>query len=88
MSTGVSDQQLVLEGGSLGPRIYFQLVWTSFWIRGTIFEQFIVTGFINDLVEKQIRGYPKNCPSYINFPQQKKNSSIFLKEEKSNLKWL
>ena len=31
-------------GGSLGPRSYFQLIWTSFWTHGTIIDQFIVKG--------------------------------------------
>ena len=39
---GVSDQQLLT--GSLGPRIYFQLIWTSFGTHETIIDQFIVKG--------------------------------------------
>ena len=45
ISAGVSVQRLVPGGGSLGPRSYFRLIWTSFWTCGTIFEQFIVKGF-------------------------------------------
>ena len=45
ISAGVSDQRLVPGGwGSLGPRSYFRLIWTSFWTCGTIVEQFIVKG--------------------------------------------
>ena len=45
ISQGVFDQRLVTGGGwSLGPRSYFQLMWTSFWTHGTIIDQFVVKG--------------------------------------------
>ena len=31
-------------GWSLGPRSHFQLIWTTFWTRGTIIELLIVKG--------------------------------------------
>ena len=45
ITPGVSDQRLLPGGGgSLGPRSYFQLIWTPFWTCGTIIEQLIVKG--------------------------------------------
>ena len=41
---GVSDLRLLTGGGPLGPRSYFQLIWTSFWTHGTIIDQFLVKG--------------------------------------------
>ena len=43
ITPGVSDQRL-LPGGVFRTRSYFQLIWTPFWTRGTIFEQLIVKG--------------------------------------------
>ena len=44
ISEGVSDQQLLLGGGSLGPRSFFRLILTSFWTCGTIVDQYLVKG--------------------------------------------
>ena len=42
---GISDIVLDMGGGlSLGPRSYFQLIWTSIWTCETSVEQFIVKG--------------------------------------------
>ena len=43
ITAGVSDQRL-LPGGSLGPRSFFWLIWTSFWTFGTIVDQYLVKG--------------------------------------------
>ena len=67
---GISDQRLLMGGGSLGPRSYFQLILTFFWTHGTIIDQFIVKGVHQrSCKKKKNSGYPKNCPSYTNFPQ-------------------
>ena len=59
-------------GGSLGPQSYFQLILSSFWTHGTIIDQFIVKGVHQWLCKKNFWGYPKNYPSYSNFPLREK----------------
>ena len=49
-------------GGSLGPRSYFQLIWTSFWTHGTNIDQLIVKGVNQWSCKKNFLRVPLKLP--------------------------
>ena len=61
-------------GGPLGPRSYFQQIWTSFWTHGTIFDQFIVKGVHQWSCRKKILRVPWNLPELSQFSSARKIS--------------